>query len=274
MIPDYVLMNPPYDGSLHLKILGTIIRLKISQCINLSPIRWLQDPLAPYKKGHDFDAFINVRKHLQELDIIDVKNAQIVFNARIPIDLGIYNISEHECNPYSLHTNLINKLTKFNSESPCPLDFNKKNGWRVRLPNVTCSSAANTGIKETTLKTLVCFDGLHDGKPWYSFFSKNQNTKETPEITCSVAFDTENEAINFVRSFDLDLIRYYTQKTVISVDYIKDMQVFWLGETINPRTGLKGYKSEWTELDLATIFDLKNIDINEINETLKVFQGK
>lgn len=163
MTPDYVLMNPPYDGSLHLKILSTIIRLKIPQCINLSPIRWLQDPLAPYKKGHDFDAFISVRKHLPELDVIDVKNAQNVFNARIPIDLGIYNISEHECNPYSLHTSLINKLTKFNSENPCPLEFNKKNGWRVRLPNVTCSSAANTGIKETTLKTLICFDGLHDG---------------------------------------------------------------------------------------------------------------
>ena len=58
------------------------------------------------------------------------------------------------------------------------------------------------------------------------------------------------------------------------MDYIKDLQVFWLGETINPRTGLKGYKSEWTEPDLENIFNLKNIDINEINETLKIFQGR
>ena len=270
---DYVLMNPPYDGSLHLKILDTILRLKVPQCVNLSPIRWLQDPLAKYKKGHDFDNFINIRRHLPELDIINAKKSQELFNARIPIDLGIYNVKSTEFEPFSLHTSLINRLTQFNSENPCPLEFNKKNGWRVRIPNVTCSSAANTGIKETTLKTLICYNGLHNGKPWYSFFSKNQNTKETPEITCSVSFETEQEAINFVKSFNLDLIRYYTQKTVISVDYIKELQVFWLGDTVNPRTGLKGYLSEWTEQDLENLFFVDEHELEEIKDTLAPFAG-
>ena len=273
MTTDYVLMNPPYDGSLHLKILGTIIRLGVSQCVNLSPIRWLQDPLAPYKNGHDFETFINVRKHLPTLDIIDVKDAQVIFNARIPIDLGIYNITKKECVPFTLHTDLINRLTKFNSENPCPLDFNKKDGWRVRMPNVTCSSAANTGIKETTLKTLLCFDGLHNGRPWYSFFSKNQNTKETPEITCSISFHTETEANNFIKSLTLDLIRYYTQKTVISVDYIKNLQVFWLGDTVNPRTGRQGYLSDWTEQDLESLFCVNEHELAEIKDTLAPFAG-
>ena len=172
-----------------------------------------------------------------------------------------------------MHTDLINRLTKFNSKSPCPLDFNKKNGWRVRMPNVTCSSAANTGIKETTLKTLLCFDGLHNGKPWYSFFSKNQNTKETPEITCSISFHTEAEANNFIMSLTLDLIRYYTQKTVISVDYIKDLQVFWLGDTVNPRTGLQGYLSDWTEQDLENLFCVNEHELAEIKDTLAPFSG-
>lgn len=265
-------MNPPYEGSLHLKILDNVINQKPHICINLSPIRWLQDPLALYKNGHDFDTFKPVRSFLESVDVINALDAQVAFNARISIDLGIYRITDYKLDKlFSLNSRLINKLVSFNNESPCPIEHNKKEGWRVRLPNVTCSSAANTKPKEVEIKTLICFDGLKDGKPWYTFFSKNQNTKETPEITCSVGFDTEQECINFTDSLRLDVIRYYTQKTIISVDYIKGLQVFWLGNTINPRTKLMGYKSDWANDDLINLFRLTETDIREIQTVLAKF---
>lgn len=57
---DKIIMNPPYSKNLHLKILAkTIEHLKDenSECVNLSPIRWLQDPLAKYKKNSDLKRF-------------------------------------------------------------------------------------------------------------------------------------------------------------------------------------------------------------------------
>ena len=49
-------MNPPYDGNLHLQILKEA-HCQISkkgEIISLSPIRWLQDPLAEMKKDFEF----------------------------------------------------------------------------------------------------------------------------------------------------------------------------------------------------------------------------
>ena len=49
---DHIIMNPPYDKNLHLKILQEAIKHS-DDVVNLSPIRWLQDPLAEYKKNSD-----------------------------------------------------------------------------------------------------------------------------------------------------------------------------------------------------------------------------
>lgn len=50
----HIIMNPPYSGNLHLKIVSKIIsEYPNAEIVNLSPIRWLQDPLAEYKKNSD-----------------------------------------------------------------------------------------------------------------------------------------------------------------------------------------------------------------------------
>ena len=57
---DCIVMNPPYQKNLHLKILAEAIKhLKDekSKVVNLSPVRWLQDPLAKYKKNSDYNKF-------------------------------------------------------------------------------------------------------------------------------------------------------------------------------------------------------------------------
>ena len=47
---DKIIMNPPYCRNLHLKILREAMKHG-DEIVNLSPIRWLQDPLAEYKQG-------------------------------------------------------------------------------------------------------------------------------------------------------------------------------------------------------------------------------
>ena len=53
---DHIIMNPPYCRNLHLKILNEAIHHS-DDVVNLSPIRWLQDPLAEYKRNSDFKRF-------------------------------------------------------------------------------------------------------------------------------------------------------------------------------------------------------------------------
>ena len=57
MTYDFILMNPPYDKNLHLKIVEQSIPMLTDDgiLVNLSPVRWLQDPLAKYKKGYESD---------------------------------------------------------------------------------------------------------------------------------------------------------------------------------------------------------------------------
>lgn len=88
-----VIMNPPYNYNLHLKILRKIMQYS-DEIVNLSPIRWLQDPLAEYKKNSDYKKFEDVRSHIESLDIIDSSEANNAFGINFG-DLGIYYITEN-----------------------------------------------------------------------------------------------------------------------------------------------------------------------------------
>ena len=69
-----VIMNPPYNRSLHLKILDSVIKtFPEVKIVNLSPVRWLEDPLAEYKKSTDFKRFENIRKHIEDVEKIPAK---------------------------------------------------------------------------------------------------------------------------------------------------------------------------------------------------------
>ena len=109
-------MNPPYMRNLHLKILAEAIKhLKDekSVCVNLSPVRWLQDPLAKYKKASDLKRFEeSVAKHIESLDIIDATKAQSLFLMWIYENIGIYvcsNIGGYDYNNLSIPHNIVHK---------------------------------------------------------------------------------------------------------------------------------------------------------------------
>ena len=108
---DVAIMNPPYDGNLHLKILEKIIPIA-DKVVNISPIRWLQDPLAKYKKNSDYKKFEeSISKKIESLDVIDSNNAQNIFKSAVfCIDLGIYTIGNGGGYDYIYNNSIIDKV--------------------------------------------------------------------------------------------------------------------------------------------------------------------
>ena len=93
--PMNVIMNPPYDRSLHLKTLNKVIKAyPESEIINLSPIRWLQDPLAEYKKNSDWKKFENIRKRIKSLDVVSAGSKPKSFsNIVVVLDFCLFGMN-------------------------------------------------------------------------------------------------------------------------------------------------------------------------------------
>lgn len=269
---DVAIMNPPYDGNLHLKILEKVISIA-DKVVNISPIRWLQDPLAKYKKRSDYKKFEDtISKKIKELDIIDAVKACNLFNAEMAIDLGIYtinNIGGFDYNKFSS-----NKLidTFYNNNKFPVFDEMQQMGWRVRIPYITSGGGGHNKIKTRSLgKLLYFYNGKKDGKFWYEFYNRNQFTKISSEIPRSILFSTENECKNFINSLSTKTGSYFMQKILVDVN-VHQETILWVEDYTQPWTdkrfceyfGITGYidddhaepDSEW-ETILKTIEEYK-----------------
>ena len=71
---DIILMNPPYNKNLHLKFIRKCINIS-NKIINISPIRWLTDPFAQYKRS-TLKQYEDVAKHIQSAE--SFKNNNII----------------------------------------------------------------------------------------------------------------------------------------------------------------------------------------------------
>jgi hypothetical protein len=99
---DVVIMNPPYNGTLHLKILEKVIPIA-DKVVNISPVRWMQDQLAKYKPKHHnlIEKYKNILSALESLTIIPASESNNLFNIAWH-DLGIYIIDKNCKNPYKI----------------------------------------------------------------------------------------------------------------------------------------------------------------------------
>ena len=285
MTYDFIFMNPPYDKNLHLKIVEQSIPMLTDDgiLVNLSPIRWLQDPLAKYKKSSDYCKFEeSVAKHIKGLEVVPTKKSQEWFMAGITMDLGVYVLNKQMQQWYETFNKslVLDKLMEHTTKNMPILDSLMKDGIRVRIPTVLSSKAGGGDrfrtkerLIEMRLGKLIAFeDGKKDGKWWYEYYARNQFSKCTEEITLSIKFSSNEEADRFIRCNNTLLgIRYYYQKVLLNYDYVRPMQVFWLGDCTNPRTGLKGYEGEWTDDDFRQYFDITDSEWGEIVETMKPY---
>ena len=294
---DCIIMNPPYQRNLHLKILAEAIKhLKDekSVCVNLSPVRWLQDPLAKYKKNCDLKRFEeSVAKHIDSLDVFFAKEMSDTFQIQIKTDLGVYKCSQekHSFEPDNvpnasgknifLIRKIYEKITSKNLRSVEDqlVEFRHKTSSNYVTVS-TIGGVQQRGIEHETHSILR-------GNNYGPFVDEKYNGKTIHEIKTAnklsvwgdvsnwpvVCFSTGDEAINFYGSEKTKFMMFLAW-AFSSDQHVPNWAMPFLGDAINPRTGLKGYTGEWTDDDLMLYFGITPEEQKVIEETMKAYEKK
>jgi hypothetical protein len=277
---DVAIMNPPYDKNLHLKILEKVIPIA-NKVVNISPVRWLQDPLAKYKKNSDYNKFENsISKKIESLDVIDSTNAQIIFNSAVfCIDLGIYTIGNGGYN-YTCNNSIIDKVWNHVSKlGGLPVEKYTKRTYDNYM--LIASIVGGNGVSQNCFINKPPLN--YNEKIYGKFFvnDKSELRKETlPECkkkyggywgncenwsVCS--FATVGELENFYNSTQTKFFRYVYWTSTVDVNvhpeflpYMQDYTQPWDDKRFCAYFGITGYiddehavpNSEW-EIILNTM---------------------
>lgn len=245
---DLIIANPPYCRSLHLKIMEYAMH-SAKEIVWISPVRWLQDPLAKYKKNSDMLKYKDtILTKLKEVEVVSAKDAITMFDdARLTMDLAIYHLSED-----------VNK------------DFDSKklykNEWFIeRVVVGDLDSVANHYLDRDELDMnipFVRFSDIHGPARkanWYEFLTKDQSVvfDKNAKKVGGLNFDTQEEAENFFSYMQTDFIKFLgiTIKRGVNVPlgfipYMKD------------------YTRPWTDEDLFDFFNITEEEQKIIHDTV------
>ena len=239
---DKILLNPPYSKNLHLKILQEAMKHS-DDVVNLSPIRWLQDPLAEYKKNSDWKKFESVRKRIETLEPLDADKTNAMFGIQMG-QLGIYYIKKDAKGYTREKDSVIEKILKFE-------DRVSDHVSAERTSDNFCQVLEFYGGKPITGTGWV-------KHPDYVTKSSSTATDEST-IVKGVSFKTRDEAINFYESFKRNVFVYLWVKAV-------DNGRFFCGKYF---PFMPTYTHPWTDEMLYEYFNLTPEEIAEIEQEIK-----
>ena len=254
---DCCIMNPPYDGNLHLQILEKVIPVA-DEVVNISPVRWLQDPLAFYKKQNsDFIKFSNIRQKTNLKMIIDAKTASKMFGIDLTFSLGVYDIENKNTGinvpliDYAgagpVYYKILDKIMNDNNYAK----LNKRK-YDDKLTNYVC--AANFSPESKYGKKRLFW--LKDvGKPFTEGFTYrmykegNRNaTRGDIKNTECIVFSGKTEAENCYNSFTCKLPKFLCMISTVDV-HVYPRFAPWMTDYTQPWTdkrfceyfGITGY---------------------------------
>lgn len=273
-----VLMNPPYDRNLHIKILEQVILMLMDEksvCSNLSPIRWLQDPLAEYKQSKtDYVSFENtVGKHIETLDVQDENLVEKWFETPIPISLGVYKIRKQDhFTAYQFAKNkIVDKIISHKNFKPIGehIILSEPMGYAVIAPLMYKGTGPHK-IESAVSHWMI--------EPERAFYNDNNNTttgetyfeyrkkvswgkvKPRPDIT-NIKFDSAEERQNFYDTCETDFFRYiFTIETIdvhVQVDFLP-----WMPD----------YKNVWTNERLCDYFGITTDEWQEMEKFMSLYK--
>ena len=263
-------MNPPYDRSLHLKILRQVMN-KANEVVNLSTIRWLQDPLAEMKGNRaDYSRFADIRRKITSLEVIPKEEATGIFGALFHQDLGIYYLTpEGGWNPTYKNKSILDKVnSKRQSCWEEHIEQNKLDGIRVKTQRVRNSAPSSKSalhsytIPEDAYDLMyrhykcIFVDGKQNDKWWTEFGARNKYTKENGSpLIDSIKFATMEEAVNFEASCWTKFFIYLNKHSKVGVN---------TNFTFLPY--MEDYTHSWTDEMLYEYFGLTDSEIQEIEK--------
>ena len=259
---DIIVGNPPYDGSLHLKIINTTIQYMSDNGVGcfIHPARWFEDPLAEYKRGADKIKFKNIVDRMDKVEIIDALSINSKFNITYDGDLMISTISNSTKKEIKLYNNIVNscidvilKYSKLHNLEQFD-EKNKIDGWRCEIKDILPKGRPNDNSEYTKkgsnnlfhgIKNVVFYDGYDKkGVFWTLTRNKNKYTKDegTP-FPHSIKFDSEEEALNFQSSCNTNF--YMNIMYLLKFDMHTPLSFLpWMGD----------YSHPWTDKDYCEFF--------------------
>ena len=239
--------------------------------VNISPVRWLQDPLAKYKKTSDYYKYEeSVSKHLEELNILDNALTNNVFGITTPFSLAIYVFGRGGFN-YDLQTPLqkkiFDRIVSDNSYSMQNVQF-----YNPNLKNYVIVSTVALLMKYGTpqlnaLKTWCGYfiDGVNQSGYDLQTARDNFKTNMCGDINKSicVVFNTPEETKNCYESF-LTTFAQWCCKTSVTDIHVNQKFLPWMIDYTKPWSnqrfceyfGVDGFisdeeavpNSEWDEI--------------------------
>ena len=256
-----VLMNPPYDGSLHLEVLEATLkaaRETNAECevVSVQPARWLEDPLAEYKQGSDYKKYKQTLiDNISKLQLVDATTACKAFNIMNSTDLAIYTFNTTRTEiKITVQDNLINKLySKISTMTTLhdKLDQNVVDGFRCEVKKLTSGTGGhNLGDYDSSKVADVNIvwgpytDGYtKDGNFFTAGRQKNQFTKDY--FANSIKFNSLDLANNFYLSCNTNfyrrLIHLFKWDVNVPLRFLPYME---------------DYSKVWTDGDYCKFFDL------------------
>ena len=251
---DKIIMNPPYNGNLHLKTLDATIKENTeAEIVNLSSIRWLQDPLAERKtqlknnkKTPDYfsEEGTFIWHHIKELQQFLKKETNEAFGTLCE-PIAIYHCSNKEQPEFkadfSMAERMLENVKRFyidmmkeEGEFVVPTaHYHWSSGDEAGQPFGLCLSENGTYVKSGWTK------GLHD-------------TYE------QLHFKTENEAENFKKFLQSKVYQFVLGKLHIGKRL-----------SLSPIPMMPTYTHPWTDEDLYKYFNLTSEEISMIETEIK-----
>ena len=249
---DVAVLNPPYDRNLHLKVLEQVIPIA-EKVVNISPVRWLLDPFAPYLSRSDYNKFEeSVSKHIKDLEIIPAKKASELFQeASFTMNLGIYTCDSEGGWNYQHNDPLVNKIVAKTMESSW-LPFNQKKFYQDGCVQ-TKPYTLNVGTINGDIRIIMSRNYSHQItvglSPRTSVFNGGGGLAAT-----HFEFDTEEERRNFWACYNHPFMLWQislwkTNSHIYSdkIPYFGDYTTPWTNEKFKEYFSITD--EEWTRIE-------------------------
>ena len=222
---DVVVMNPPYDGTLHLDILEKVIPLS-DKLINISPDTWCA------KHNRWKNIFQNYKNSAVaepvEYEHIEHREANDLFGLGNQIEsLGIMVYDEANDNKIDL-TKFGFSKKEFNLYNKIMSDKEGKLIWRNRINIVEPSNSTKKFIQPVNI--------WHGGDTCYEAAIGESRNHKKGKIQWQAEFDTKNELQNFQNSFKTKFMEWYYKFIVIPSDCKLHMSMFVMDDYTKPWT--------------------------------------
>ena len=271
-----VLMNPPYDGSLHLEVLEATLKASRetnAECevVSVQPAYWIEDILAEYKNGTDYRKYKkSIVCNISKIQLVTPDDASYKFGIELNSDLGIYTFNSEPNNVEIFNMDVISIVNKIRNKLTTTikdvLEQMQLDGIRAEIHEMLPAATGTKGGQSFAAKTnVIAMVNLRnnavfvDGYNQQGIFwtedgrAKNGSSKNIgAAFPYSIKFNTILEANNFVESCRTNfyknliyLLKFNAHTPFAALPYMEDYSKVWTDEDYCKFFGLTEEESEF-----------------------------